>query len=61
MRTPRKVPLWAIIMGIVGGITFIVGFFIRLLVVGRWDLWLALGGLGFTTMSAYELFFKHQV
>jgi hypothetical protein len=48
-------------MGIVGGITFIVGFFIRLLVVGRWDLWLALGGLGFTTMSAYELFFKHQV
>jgi membrane associated rhomboid family serine protease len=49
------------IIGLVCGITFIIGFFIRLLVVGRWDLWLALGGLVFTTMSAYELFFKRRV
>jgi 4-hydroxybenzoate polyprenyltransferase len=49
------------IIGLVCGITFIVGFFIRLLVVDKWDLWLALGGLVFTTMSAYELFFKRRV
>ena len=49
------------IIGLVCGITFIAGFFVRLLVVGRWDLWLALGGLFFTIMSSYELFFKHRV
>jgi hypothetical protein len=49
------------IIGLVCGITFIAGFFIRLLVVGRWDLWLALGGLFFTIMSSYELFFKYRV
>jgi hypothetical protein len=46
------------VIGLMCGITFIAGFFVRLLVVGRWDLLLALGGLVFTTMSAYELFFK---
>jgi hypothetical protein len=49
------------VIGLMCGITFIAGSFVRLLVVGRWDLWLALGGLVFTTMSAYELFFKHRV
>jgi hypothetical protein len=49
------------IIGLVCGITFIAGFFVRLLVVGRWDLWLALGGLFFTIMYSYELFFKHRV
>ena len=49
------------IIGLVCGITFVAGFFIRLLVVDRWDLWLALGGLFFTIMSSYEHFFKHRV
>jgi len=49
------------IIGLMCGITFIIGFFVRLLVVGRWDLWLALGGLVLTIMSSYELFFKRRV
>jgi membrane associated rhomboid family serine protease len=49
------------IICLVCGITFIAGFFVKLLVVGRWDLWLALGGLFFTIMYSYELFFKHRV
>jgi hypothetical protein len=49
------------IIGLVSGVTFIVGFFVRLLAVGRWDPWLALGGLVFTTVFTYEFFFKRRV
>jgi hypothetical protein len=60
MKRRKKLPRWLYIIGLVLGITFIMGFFVRLLVVGRWDLWLALGGLVLTIMSSYELFFKHR-
>jgi hypothetical protein len=60
MKPRRKIPLSMDVMGLVGGVTLIVGFFMELLVFNRWRTGLAISGTIFTILFAYWLFFERH-
>jgi ABC-type multidrug transport system permease subunit len=60
MKPRGKVHRWMRIMGLVSGVTLIIGFFIELLVFGRWNPSLAVSGTAFTTVFAYQLFSERR-
>jgi len=61
MKPPGKVSRWIELMGLVSGITIIIGFFVELLAFDRWRPMLALSGTGFTVVFAYRLIEHHHL
>jgi hypothetical protein len=61
MKPRIKVLLWMNIVGLVCGVTLIIGFFIELLVFNRWRPMLALSGTVFTLAFVSWLFKRRCV
>jgi hypothetical protein len=60
MKRRRKLLRLLDIIGVVLGITFIIGFFVELLVFNRWTSSLAVIGASVTLSSVYRVFFEHR-
>jgi hypothetical protein len=60
MKPRGKVSRWIEIIGLVSGVTLIIGFFIELLVLNRWSPMLAVSGTAGTVVFTYRLFYERR-
>jgi hypothetical protein len=60
MKPRGKVSRWIEIIGLVSGVTLIIGFFIELLVLNRWSPMLAVSGTAGTVVFTYRLFYERS-